>query len=671
MVKQYVGARYVPKFASPVEWASNTSYEALTIVTFNNASYTSKVPVPPTVGNPANNPQYWALTGNYNAQVEQYRQETETVSNNLTTEITNRKNTDTTLQGNINSEASTRASADSNLQSQINQIIAPSGEAPSAAEVQNARIGADGVTYDTLGTAIRSQVGALKGDLVNMQEVVYHYTNDSAIVRNKSIYSSNGLEANLDGYGIIPFVYLHGLLKIKMQDTELWGSNIRAYIALYDGDKAYLGDYKPSSVTEDIDVDKLTAQYPSAVYVSLCIILKPSGWQVDFYGIKNTDNNFVLLSPYKTYRDKTIVNEQGDIIYGADYKTTLPIALDKVYAIQYSGAIGNSGRYMGICLYDAGMNKVANTVIDSLGSGWFYTKYTSAKYAVFSIKALQESWVKIAYKEDNKEHTTVRIGVGTPYPRLRDGISQAVSVSTNENPVTIYVKKGTYDLCEEFATELSADALSSVVGIGLGNSVKIIFESGAYVKAIYEPSGINGKDGTVRTWFQPFYGIGGRDNTGYIIENLNIECKGTRYCIHETGANSNQRKVVLKNCVMKYTAHRSGIGTQCIGGELGVHDYIEIDGGHYESHVYNSVNTNVPVISYHNTSLDNAYSQIFIKDLYIANEGYMYFTSYGPSKDISEVFVSGCRMGNNIQVDPSGSTPNNMKVTQWNNIIGG
>lgn len=98
MDKHYVGARYVPKFASPVEWASNTSYEALTIVTFNNASYTSKVPVPPTVGNPANNPQYWALTGNYNAQVEQYRQETKTANN--------------ILQGNINSEASKRATAD-------------------------------------------------------------------------------------------------------------------------------------------------------------------------------------------------------------------------------------------------------------------------------------------------------------------------------------------------------------------------------------------------------------------------------------------------------------------------------------------------------------------------------------------------------------------------------
>ena len=115
MVRQYVGARYVPKFADPVAWASGTSYEAMTIVTYNNSSYTSKIPVPATVGDPADNPDYWALTGNYNAQVEQYRQATETVSNNLTTEIANRKNADTALQGQITT-----------LQSQINQIVADS-----------------------------------------------------------------------------------------------------------------------------------------------------------------------------------------------------------------------------------------------------------------------------------------------------------------------------------------------------------------------------------------------------------------------------------------------------------------------------------------------------------------------------------------------------------------
>lgn len=115
MVKQYVGARYVPKFASPIEWAADTSYEALTVVTFNNASYTSKVPVPPTVGNPANNPQYWALTGNYNAQVEQYRQEaqqaveksqqavetSENVKTKLNAEVVARKEADTKLQNSV------------------------------------------------------------------------------------------------------------------------------------------------------------------------------------------------------------------------------------------------------------------------------------------------------------------------------------------------------------------------------------------------------------------------------------------------------------------------------------------------------------------------------------------------------------------------------------------
>ena len=76
VIRNYVGARYVPKFADPVEWQANTSYEAMVIVTYNNSSYTSKIPVPPTVGNPAENSKYWVLTGNYNAQVEEYRKAT-------------------------------------------------------------------------------------------------------------------------------------------------------------------------------------------------------------------------------------------------------------------------------------------------------------------------------------------------------------------------------------------------------------------------------------------------------------------------------------------------------------------------------------------------------------------------------------------------------------------
>ena len=70
---KYVGARYVPVFAEPLEWNSNTTYEPLTIVVNDGNSYTSKTFVP--AGIEISNTDYWALTGNYNAQVEQYREE--------------------------------------------------------------------------------------------------------------------------------------------------------------------------------------------------------------------------------------------------------------------------------------------------------------------------------------------------------------------------------------------------------------------------------------------------------------------------------------------------------------------------------------------------------------------------------------------------------------------
>lgn len=104
-----------------------------------------------------------------------------TLQNNIDAEATARKSADNTLQGNINSEASTRASADSNLQSQINQIVAPSGEAPSTAEVQNARIGANGVTYNTLGTAIRSQVNGLNENLDDLEEGLIKLQNEKEL----------------------------------------------------------------------------------------------------------------------------------------------------------------------------------------------------------------------------------------------------------------------------------------------------------------------------------------------------------------------------------------------------------------------------------------------------------------------------------------------------------
>lgn len=74
----YIGNRYVPRFADPVEWDNLREYEPLTIVTYEGTSYTSKKTVP--VGTPLSDRNYWVVTGNYNQQVEAYRQEVEEIA---------------------------------------------------------------------------------------------------------------------------------------------------------------------------------------------------------------------------------------------------------------------------------------------------------------------------------------------------------------------------------------------------------------------------------------------------------------------------------------------------------------------------------------------------------------------------------------------------------------
>ena len=81
-VRQYVGARYVPVFADPLEWSDTIGYEPLTVVLHEGNSYTSRQSVP--VGIDINNTTYWAETGNYNAQIEAYRQEVLTYDGRIT-----------------------------------------------------------------------------------------------------------------------------------------------------------------------------------------------------------------------------------------------------------------------------------------------------------------------------------------------------------------------------------------------------------------------------------------------------------------------------------------------------------------------------------------------------------------------------------------------------------
>src|SRR5699024_2942869 len=85
--------RYVPLIMG--EWDKKETYEGLSIVTHEGNSYTSKKRVP--VGIDILNEEYWVVTGNYNAQVDQYRQEVRDMGNYIDGEVSD-------LTDHVNSE---------------------------------------------------------------------------------------------------------------------------------------------------------------------------------------------------------------------------------------------------------------------------------------------------------------------------------------------------------------------------------------------------------------------------------------------------------------------------------------------------------------------------------------------------------------------------------------
>ena len=121
---QYIGARYVPLFAEPLDWSIDSVYEALTIVYYAGNSYTSRQAVPK--GIDITNEKYWALTGNYNAQIEAYRKEVAAMdgrvtenAQNIADEVTRAVAQEAAIKTIIDNETSRATKAENQLSSDI------------------------------------------------------------------------------------------------------------------------------------------------------------------------------------------------------------------------------------------------------------------------------------------------------------------------------------------------------------------------------------------------------------------------------------------------------------------------------------------------------------------------------------------------------------------------
>jgi len=141
--RQYVGARYVPKIMG--EWDKNIPYEALSIVTYKGNSFTSKIPVPAKVD--IGDETYWVSTGNYNVQIEEYRNETleaKQLANNTNTDLqTFKKN-----QTNTNNEFNNKIDLTTRTLNELKKVVFD-GDTPSVITVAKS-----GGRFHTINEAI-------------------------------------------------------------------------------------------------------------------------------------------------------------------------------------------------------------------------------------------------------------------------------------------------------------------------------------------------------------------------------------------------------------------------------------------------------------------------------------------------------------------------------------
>lgn len=610
---KFIGNRCIP--TPEGKWDKTKEYLGLSVVLDEKTgdSYTSKKVVP--AGTELTNKDYWALSGQYNAQMALIKLQLEAMQN------------------------------------------IPEGGTTADAALENIRIGADGTEYATPGDAVRGQVGALSEEIDNIE--AKQYTDN--ITLNKFIYdckvkikNENIVNINIEFFSYTNTAFR--VYKYYSDDTSNRVQNAKSN-NYYEQDKlfVYVDDDLEIYMILDWSVinTTLNGRFNNVAYSD----------NVLFDGKMYPNDKYVIIYPVinknTLYGQMELRNAIRGIYFTDNYKICISNGNQNAYVI----TLYNNNETTKI--FQQSFTKEFDGLIELGDYGYLDIDTTIITSAFISPTSIQ----KFGWEDNGYLYTrvyskpTFYCGKNRALNTLKAGIEKAEKYMD----ATLYVDSGVYDLVEEFGADYfnSLVASSTLSGLKLKNRIHIIFSPNSKVVHHYK-----GSNQYALSLFSPF----NAGMYGGTIENLDLECSRCRYGIHdERNGATEQYKSMYVNCKLKFDnsiVNESWAYIAVIGGGFGSNSEVI-----YDNCILELTKKENRVGYYHqsNDTSNSDHAFIFrMNNCYCVNGSFGVNVQRSDATKISKIIVTGNSFADAGGCDSQGFYTNDMVGTNceyhaWNN----